>query len=501
MSFPQTYCHRPPECWKDAQEDLSDMQIAQGDGFQPVCGRCSKSNRSCRYPQRRSGAIAFRHSRLSTLVAQAEVFTQNDKNNAPVSTQPPASTPVVADTSQVPSTSPFLADPVVSATLPVNDRTLPHNVIRSPTSESRGADPSPFLLPRALDTSSPTWPFTRSLLFYRQGPRALTTIEGELLHFFVQNVGPWLDVTSPERYYTYAVPRLSLQCTLLHTAIMACSAHILRLLNPERTELSTEEDRYQSTCINLLIPILNDVGSAVQDEAVLATITILRMSEQYDEYHVDRQCHLVPGAFAHLDPSVQASTRTGGLLQATFYSYVRADIRMAILGRCSTKISVASWPLDESYPETDADWANRMTWLLVHAINHCFGRECPGLLPRAQLDELIDAWRINVPDTFEPYYYEEQERDSFPVIRLLCPWHIVGLQFYHTAKILLASHFPPPHTNINTTNTLTYLHHLKSTILPHVHALCAISFSNDHFGCRINASHCVAMGEYLPSIL
>lgn len=22
MSFHQTYCHRPPECWKDAQEDL-----------------------------------------------------------------------------------------------------------------------------------------------------------------------------------------------------------------------------------------------------------------------------------------------------------------------------------------------------------------------------------------------------------------------------------------------------------------------------------------------
>ncbi|GAT28910.1 hypothetical protein RIB2604_02700950 [Aspergillus luchuensis] len=129
--------------------------------------------------------------------------------------------------------------------------------------------------------------------------------------------------------------------------------------------------------------------------------------------------------------------------------------------------------------------------------------ECPGLLPRAQLDEYIDDWRGNVPDTFEPYYYEEQERDTFPVIRLLCPWHVVGLHFYHTAKILLASHFPqpsPPHTtpdtNINTNNTLTYHHHLllKTTILPHVYALCAISFSNDHFGCRINASHCVAMG-------
>ncbi|PYH35479.1 Zn(II)2Cys6 transcription factor [Aspergillus neoniger CBS 115656] len=475
------------------------------DGVQPVCGRCSKSSRSCRYAQHRSATIAFRHSKLSTLVAQAEGFTQTDKIDVSVSTQPPASTPVVTETTQVPSTSLFPTESVVSA-LPANDRTLPHNVIRYPTSESGEAASSPSF-PRNPYTVSPTAPIPRPGLLYRHASRRLTTIEGELLHFFVQNIGPWLDVTSPERHYTYTVPRLSLQCTLLHTAIMACSAHILRLLNPERTELSSEEDKYQSTCINLLIPILNDVGSAVQDEAVLATITILRMSEQYDEYHIDRQCHLVPGAFAHLDPSVQASTRTGDLLQATFYSYVRADIRMAILGRCSTKIAVSSWPLDESYPETDADWANRMTWLLVHAINHCFGRECPGLLPRAQLGELIDDWRSNVPDTFEPYYYEEQERDSFPVIRLLCPWHVVGLQFYHTAKILLASHFPQPpssphttpDTNINTNNTLTYHHHLKTTILPHVHALCAISFSNDHFGCRINASHCVAMGEYHTS--
>ncbi|GAA89306.1 hypothetical protein AKAW_07420 [Aspergillus luchuensis IFO 4308] len=425
---------------ENAQENLSDMQISQG-----------------------AMTIAFRHSKLSTLVAQAEGFTQNAEIDVSVSTQHPASTPVVIEPTQVPSTSLFPTGPVVFA-LPANDRALPHNVIRYPASESGEATSSPSF-PRNPYTVSPTAPIPRPGFFYRHALRRLTTIEGELLHFFVQNIGPWLDVTSPERHYTYTVPRLSLQCTLLHTAIMACSAHILRLLNPERTELSSEEDKYQSTCINLLIPILNDVGSAVQDEAVLATITIL----------------------------------------PTFYSYVRADIRMAILGRCSTKIAVSSWPLDESYPQTDADWANRMTWLLVHAINHCFGRECPGLLPRAQLDEYIDDWRGNVPDTFEPYYYEEQERDTFPVIRLLCPWHVVGLHFYHTAKILLASHFPqpsPPHTtpdtNINTNNTLTYHHHhlLKTTILPHVYALCAISFSNDHFGCRINASHCVAMGEY-----
>lgn len=205
--------------------------------------------------------------------------------------------------------------------------------------------------------------------------------------------------------------------------MIACAAHILRLFEPSRNNLAEVEESNQSQCVALLIPVLDDVASAIQDEAVLATIGILRMSEQYDEYHVDRQCHLVPGAFSHFGASGPASTTSGGLRQATFYSYVRADIRMAILGRCGTKISLRSWPLSEDSPFTDADWANRMTWLLVHAINLHYNRESTGRMPYAQLNTLVDEWMAGAPSTFEPYFYEENERDPFPVVRLLCPWH------------------------------------------------------------------------------
>lgn len=204
---------------------------------------------------------------------------------------------------------------------------------------------------------------------------------------------------------------------------MACSAHILRLLDKSRIELVVKEENYQSECVALLIPFLSDVESAVQDQTIAATIAILRMSEQYDEYHVDRQCHLVPGAFSHLGPSIPSSTSLGGLLQATFYSYVRADIRMAILGQCGTKLSVKSWPFDESSPSTDADWTNRMTWLLVHTTNLCYGSNTHGVMPYTQLKILISEWKANLPSTFEPYFRNGNERDPFPVIRLLCPWH------------------------------------------------------------------------------
>lgn len=218
--------------------------------------------------------------------------------------------------------------------------------------------------------------------------------------------------------------RLAKQHPLLTYAILTCSAHILRLLSPHRDDLQREEDHNQHKCVQLLIPLLDNLALAVGDEVVLATIVILRMSEQYDEYHIDRQYHLVPGAFSHFNANGPSSTSMGGLHEATFYSYVRSDIRMAILGHCGTRISLDAWPLDTRYPSNDADWANRMTWLLVQSMNLCYGgKDTRGLLPRHQLERFIEEWKGNLPETFEPYYFRDTEWDDFPIIRLLTPWH------------------------------------------------------------------------------
>jgi hypothetical protein len=248
--------------------------------------------------------------------------------------------------------------------------------------------------------------------------------------------------------------RLSLHCPLLLSAIMACSAHISRVLGKVNiTELAECEQRYQAECVRLLIPVLDH---AVQEDAILATIIILRMLEQFDEYEFDRQYHLVPAAFARSDTMCDlpiASTQMGNLYQAAFYSYVRADIRMAILGQCHTKLSVALWPLDESSPSSDADWANSMTWLLVHTINLCYTRDNedipPDVLPYEELVRRVDYWKDNLPNSFEPYYCENVERDPFPVLRLLCPWHsmfILSLKVLTLCRvnacILHSSHSP-----------------------------------------------------------
>lgn len=217
---------------------------------------------------------------------------------------------------------------------------------------------------------------------------------------------------------------LSHQYPVLRFAIIACSAHILRLVSKDnRPELGDNEATYQNKCLEILIPLLNNQDPAFQDEVVLATIVILRMSEQYEEFHVDRQFHLVPQAFDHFRAMGPSSTTLGGLREATFYSYVRADIRMAILGRCGTRLEMDKWPLDTTLL-SDADWANQMTYFIAQAINLCVNPDAPGIMSKDILDNRLDEWRDNLPVSFKPYYYcEESDEELFPVVRLLCPWH------------------------------------------------------------------------------
>ncbi|KAJ5261391.1 hypothetical protein N7478_011986 [Penicillium angulare] len=222
---------------------------------------------------------------------------------------------------------------------------------------------------------------------------------------------------------------------------MACAAHILRLTSNDRTDLKDAEELYQHEAVQLLIPILGNVEFNNQNEIVFAAIGTLRMSEQWEEY-VDRQYHLVPNCFISYGPPKKSSTAQGGLLEVTFYAYIRADIRMAILNKCCTRMQPSTWPLDTSMPSSDADWANRATWLLLQTINFCYGYNISGVPPREELEALIDSWKESIPDGFKSYILQQSNNDSFPVIKLLSPWHVVGLQFYHACKILLVTNSP-----------------------------------------------------------
>lgn len=267
----------------------------------------------------------------------------------------------------------------------------------------------------------------------------------------------------------------------------------MRLTSGERTDLKEAEELYQQEAVQLLIPILDNVEFNNQNEVVFAAIGTLRMSEQWEEF-VDQQCHLVPNCFISYGPLEKSSTSNGGLREATFYAYIRADIRMAILNRCCTKMQPSTWPLDTSMPSSDADWANRATWLLLQTINLCYGEEIPGVPTRKKLEALVDNWKESIPDGFKPYILQYSNTHSFPVIKLLSPWHVVGLQFYHASKILLVTSNPvqPAFSGI-----ISFNKYISANVLSHARSICAIAFSNKEFGTRINGSHLVTLaGQY-----
>ncbi|OIW23251.1 hypothetical protein CONLIGDRAFT_719354 [Coniochaeta ligniaria NRRL 30616] len=475
------------------------------DGKQPACGRCTLADRDCSYVKQRQ--FSFRHSTLSSRAAREQSQTQTRAaSESDYGTTPPAQ--ASEHTYQTPSPSAELEHPHT----PFNPliRSSPHSdngqQLGQDSPDARFISPEEVISP--LSYLTPGISTTRSSVDNVAVPKSrerwseeLSPLEGELMHFYVGNIGPWLDVTSPERHFTYTVPTLSHTYPVLRHAILACAAHILRLISPQpRPDLATHEATTQSACLTLLIPLLNSQSSspsstaALQDEVVLATIVILRMSEQYAEFHVDRQFHLVPQAFDHFHTTTSPSSTTlGGLREATFYNFVRADIRMAIFGRCGTRLEMDKWPLDTALL-SDADWANQMTYFCAQAINLCFNPGAAGVMGRGELEGRVDAWRGGLPVSFRPYYYcaEGEGEGGFPVVRFLCPWHVAGLQFYHAAKILLRTTFFEDQGGF--TDMLQYNKHISANILSHARLLCGISFSNDHHGCRINSSHLLALG-------
>ncbi|KAJ6031601.1 hypothetical protein N7540_002333 [Penicillium herquei] len=220
-----------------------------------------------------------------------------------------------------------------------------------------------------------------------------------------------------------------------------------------------------------------------------AAIGTLRMSEQWEEF-ADQQYHLVPNCFISYGPLEKSSTVEGGLREATFYAYIRADIRMAILNNCCTKMKPSTWPLNTNTPSSDADWANRATWLLLKTINLCYGDHVPRLTRREELEFLVDSWKDSIPDAFRPYILQHPSTDSFPVITLLCPWHVVGLQFYHACKILLAT------SNMKQSafsDIISFNRYISSNVLIYARSICGIAFSNRDFGTRMNGSHLVTL--------
>lgn len=240
----------------------------------------------------------------------------------------------------------------------------------------------------------------------------VNALEASLFKFYIEHGGPWLDITSPSRHFSLTVPRLAISNPVL---LYACLSYAAKTVAPH----SSLSEQYSTACINLLIPLLSDELYVSSDETLLATLVILRHVEQYAEVPDDRGAHLM-GAFSVI-ASQKALPPHDSLPGAALWTYMRQDVRQALLSRSPPKLTPGHGiRLDnlggDGAAVCESAWADRACHLAALACTFACS-DTDGEVDGEELERLLHSWRENLPPEYLPFHTSE---DS---IHFLATWH------------------------------------------------------------------------------
>lgn len=237
-------------------------------------------------------------------------------------------------------------------------------------------------------------------------------LEAKLFQFYIDVAGPWLDVTSPSRHFARTVPRLALENPVL---LCACLTFAAKAALPE----NSLSEQYHNACIKLLIPLLSDEVFVSTDETLLATLVILRHVEQYMIVTEDKGAHL-SGAFG-LIASQRVLPPHDSLPGAALWTYMRQDIRSALLNRTPPKLTpqhrLQVSNLDEPYDVCESVWADRACHLAALACSFAWDSLGTYGVDGEHLEILLESWRDGASKDYLPYH------DSNAECRFLATWH------------------------------------------------------------------------------
>lgn len=233
-----------------------------------------------------------------------------------------------------------------------------------------------------------------------------------------------IDIGSPEGYFHSYVPQLALREPLLLAACLSCASHLMYLRGLVEKEV---EQYYSDRVVSLMIPALSSDQANSSNEALLATVVILRMSEQFLELSSDAQRHLQGAASLFLDGTDWSAVETN-LATSCFWTYLRESIRISFLREqpCPFDLSHLSLRDDDmTIPAaTDGIWTHRMTFLIIRVGALCWAPPRQHAAAEARsLRNLLEKWRAHLPPSFRPWCMFENDNDPFPNIRYFAPWH------------------------------------------------------------------------------
>ncbi|KAH8424947.1 uncharacterized protein LDX57_002693 [Aspergillus melleus] len=282
--------------------------------------------------------------------------------------------------------------------------------------------------------TSPTSPST---------PRSTSSVsmnsrEAFLLRLFIHKIAPWADICDLRSHFTTEVPRRALQFPMVLKAVLALSARLDAIMSDTS---DWEASEYHGQCLELLIDALAQ-PEETYDDNLLITVVILRIYEELEREN-DENCHFL-GSNRLLN-TMTKSASSGGLAEAVSWQFLRQAIYASIVQYQPIQLDLGNYERSAVFQRRDdAAYANVIIFLCARIIQ-LYSRGPGSLVDEGEwhrLSESVEEWHRTRPISWQPLQYKDAntaENRPFPELWMMAPSAVVGLQYYHTCCILLAS--------------------------------------------------------------
>ncbi|PWY68479.1 hypothetical protein BO70DRAFT_345048 [Aspergillus heteromorphus CBS 117.55] len=266
----------------------------------------------------------------------------------------------------------------------------------------------------------------------------MTSREALLLRLFVQKIAPWADICDLRSHFTTEIPRRALQVPMVLKAVLSLAARHDAIM-ADASDLEASE--YHGQCLELLIAALALPDDTYGDN-LLITVVILRIYEEL-ECATDEKCHWV-GSNRLLN-TMSKSASSGGLAEAVSWQFLRQAIYASMVQYQPMQLDLGNYERSTVFARRDdASYANVIIFLCARIIQLCWRSHCSAVDEGdwQDLSDSVHQWHRGRPISWQPLQYKDPkptENRPFPELWMMSPPAVVGLQYYHTAQILLTS--------------------------------------------------------------
>lgn len=202
-----------------------------------------------------------------------------------------------------------------------------------------------------------------------------------------------------------------------------------------------EASEYHSQCVELLLSALSH-SEGLYDDNVLITVVILRIYEELERAS-NEKCHWL-GSTRLLNTMSKAAS-CGGLAEAVSWQFLRQAIYACLVEYQPMHLNLENYEHSSVFQRTDdAAYANRIIFLCARIIQL---RSAPNSYSFNEndwnyLSDSVEQWYREKPISWQPLRHREANAAGgrpFPEPWLVSPPAVVGLQYYHTSRIILAT--------------------------------------------------------------